>query len=202
MAEPSRRLPAAWHVDKIPGGHVVRDANGQAAGQARRAKVLLKRRDPVTAPQPTVGDIARLEVGKRIDWIDGAPHSARRCCSSNSQNACSAGVFEKCGQSLGSSTIRTSALRTMNSVISSFLTSSSRTNDLGRRRRLDQRRRRRPGDDLLRTVALNDQDLQAGLPHLLHLAADAGPLGHGVEHRFERFRCVNLCHRVVAMIAH
>ena len=25
-----RRLPAPWNVDKIPGGYVVRDANGQA----------------------------------------------------------------------------------------------------------------------------------------------------------------------------
>jgi hypothetical protein len=25
-----RRLPAPWHADKIPGGYVVRDANGQA----------------------------------------------------------------------------------------------------------------------------------------------------------------------------
>jgi hypothetical protein len=29
---PSRRFPAAWHSDKIPGGYVVRDANGQALG--------------------------------------------------------------------------------------------------------------------------------------------------------------------------
>jgi hypothetical protein len=28
MAEPPR--PPPWRVDKIPGGHVVRDANGQA----------------------------------------------------------------------------------------------------------------------------------------------------------------------------
>jgi hypothetical protein len=30
MAEPPRRFPPPWRVDKIPGGHVVRDANGQA----------------------------------------------------------------------------------------------------------------------------------------------------------------------------
>jgi K+/H+ antiporter YhaU regulatory subunit KhtT len=49
MAEPSRRLPAPWHVDKIPGGYVVRDANGQALAyvysrateaEAMQAKVL------------------------------------------------------------------------------------------------------------------------------------------------------------------
>jgi hypothetical protein len=49
MADPPRRFPPPWRVDKIPGGHVVRDANGQAlayvysrenAAEARQAKVL------------------------------------------------------------------------------------------------------------------------------------------------------------------
>jgi hypothetical protein len=26
----SRRFPAPWRADKVPGGYVVRDANGQA----------------------------------------------------------------------------------------------------------------------------------------------------------------------------
>jgi hypothetical protein len=26
----TRRFPPPWHADKIPGGYVVRDANGQA----------------------------------------------------------------------------------------------------------------------------------------------------------------------------
>jgi hypothetical protein len=30
MAESPRRFPSPWHADKIPGGYVVRDANGQA----------------------------------------------------------------------------------------------------------------------------------------------------------------------------
>jgi hypothetical protein len=30
MTEPSRRFPAPWHADKIPGGYVIRDANRQA----------------------------------------------------------------------------------------------------------------------------------------------------------------------------
>jgi hypothetical protein len=30
MAEPPRRFPPPWRVDKIPGGYIVRDANGQA----------------------------------------------------------------------------------------------------------------------------------------------------------------------------
>jgi hypothetical protein len=49
MAEAPRRFPPPWTVDKIPGGHVVRDANGQALAYiysreneaaARQAKVL------------------------------------------------------------------------------------------------------------------------------------------------------------------
>jgi hypothetical protein len=45
----TRRFPPPWHVDKIPGSHVVGDANGQALAyiysreseaEARQAKVL------------------------------------------------------------------------------------------------------------------------------------------------------------------
>jgi hypothetical protein len=51
MAEGSRRFPPPWRADKIPGGYVVRDANGQAIAyiyaraneaEARQAKVLTK----------------------------------------------------------------------------------------------------------------------------------------------------------------
>jgi hypothetical protein len=49
MTEASRRFPAPWHADKIPGGYVVRDANQQAlayvyaratSADALQAKVL------------------------------------------------------------------------------------------------------------------------------------------------------------------
>jgi hypothetical protein len=49
MADASRRFPPPWRADKIPGGYVVRDANGQAIAyiysrdneaEARQAKVL------------------------------------------------------------------------------------------------------------------------------------------------------------------
>jgi hypothetical protein len=49
MAEPTRRFPAPWRADKISGGYVVRDANGQALAylysrdnedEARQAKAL------------------------------------------------------------------------------------------------------------------------------------------------------------------
>jgi K+/H+ antiporter YhaU regulatory subunit KhtT len=45
----NRRLPAPWHAEKMPGGYVVRDANGQALAyvysratetDAMQAKVL------------------------------------------------------------------------------------------------------------------------------------------------------------------
>jgi hypothetical protein len=49
MSDPPRRFPTPWHADKISGGYVVRDANGQALAylysrenedEARQAKVL------------------------------------------------------------------------------------------------------------------------------------------------------------------
>jgi K+/H+ antiporter YhaU regulatory subunit KhtT len=51
MAEPPRRFPTPWRADPMPGGYVVRDANGQALvylysrdneDEARQAKVLTK----------------------------------------------------------------------------------------------------------------------------------------------------------------
>ena len=51
MAEGSRRFPPPWRADKIPGGYVVRDANGQSLAyiysreseaEALQAKVLTK----------------------------------------------------------------------------------------------------------------------------------------------------------------
>jgi hypothetical protein len=51
MVEPPRRFPEPWRADPMPGGYVVRDANGQALAyvysrnnevDARQAKVLTK----------------------------------------------------------------------------------------------------------------------------------------------------------------
>ena len=51
MADASRRFPPPWRADRIPGGYVVRDANGQSIAyiysrenedEARQAKVLTK----------------------------------------------------------------------------------------------------------------------------------------------------------------
>jgi hypothetical protein len=48
MAQPPRRFPPPWHADPMPGGYVVRDANGQTLAfvyardnedEARQAKV-------------------------------------------------------------------------------------------------------------------------------------------------------------------
>jgi hypothetical protein len=54
----SRRIPSPWHADPMPGGYVVRDANGQAlaylysrenADEARQAKVMTKDEAAVAA---------------------------------------------------------------------------------------------------------------------------------------------------------
>jgi K+/H+ antiporter YhaU regulatory subunit KhtT len=51
MPEPPRRFPPPWHPDPMPGGYVVRDANGQTLAyiysrddptEALQAKVLTK----------------------------------------------------------------------------------------------------------------------------------------------------------------
>jgi hypothetical protein len=51
MTQPARRFPSPRHADPMPGGYVVRDANGQALAylysrdnedEARQAKVLTK----------------------------------------------------------------------------------------------------------------------------------------------------------------
>ena len=64
MALTSRRFPPPWRADKIPGGYVVRDANGQSLvyvysrdneAEALQAKVLTKdeaRRIAVNVARP------------------------------------------------------------------------------------------------------------------------------------------------------
>jgi hypothetical protein len=48
MPEPPRRFPAPWHADDIPGGYIVRDANGQAL------PYIYCRDDPAAARQANV----------------------------------------------------------------------------------------------------------------------------------------------------
>jgi hypothetical protein len=72
MAEPPRRFPTPWHADPMPGGSVVRDANGQALAylysrenedEARQAKVLTgdeARRIAVNIARAEVGATAAL----------------------------------------------------------------------------------------------------------------------------------------------
>jgi hypothetical protein len=71
MPDPPRRYPTPWHADKLPGGYVVRDANGQALAslysreneaEARQANV----RTPDEARRIAVS-IARLPepLGRR-----------------------------------------------------------------------------------------------------------------------------------------
>jgi hypothetical protein len=53
MAEPARRFSAPWHADPMPGGYVVRDANGQAL-------VYLYSRDNEDEARRIAINIARL----------------------------------------------------------------------------------------------------------------------------------------------
>lgn len=63
MTEPSRRFPAPWRPDRMPGGYVVRDANGQiiawvyarASTAEAKAKVLT-----LDEARRVATDIARL----------------------------------------------------------------------------------------------------------------------------------------------
>jgi hypothetical protein len=57
MAEPPRRSPPPWRADRIPGGYVVRDANGQAIAY------LYSRADPTEAAQAKV---LTADEGRRI----------------------------------------------------------------------------------------------------------------------------------------
>jgi hypothetical protein len=68
----SRRFPAPWHADPMPGGYVVRDANGQALAyvysrdnedEARQAKVLTKDEPRRIGPQHSG---CRSYLGMRI----------------------------------------------------------------------------------------------------------------------------------------
>ena len=68
MPDPTRRFPAPWHADPMPGGYVVRDANGQALAylyprdndaEARQAKVLTK-----DEARRIATNMARLLLGK------------------------------------------------------------------------------------------------------------------------------------------
>jgi hypothetical protein len=84
MADAPRRFPAPWRAEPMPGGYIVRDANGQAIAylysreneaEARQAKVLMN-------------DVARWIAARPLTRNRGdrhAPHNIRRaqsivCC--------------------------------------------------------------------------------------------------------------------------
>jgi hypothetical protein len=57
MADAPRRFPAPWRTDKIAGGYVVRDANGQALAY------VYSRQDPTEAAQAKT---LTADEGRRI----------------------------------------------------------------------------------------------------------------------------------------
>jgi hypothetical protein len=85
MTEPSRRFPAPWRADKIPGGYVVRASTGQAVAwvyaretiaEAMQAKVLTKGRGAPDRHQHCAA--ARVAEGGRAVTISGAQVRAAR----------------------------------------------------------------------------------------------------------------------------
>jgi hypothetical protein len=64
MTEEPRRFPAPWYVDKIPGGYVVKDAQGQVLAYvyARTTNVEAARAKVLTADEARqiADDIAKL----------------------------------------------------------------------------------------------------------------------------------------------
>jgi hypothetical protein len=78
MTEPPRRFPPPWRVDRIPGGLVVRDANGQAIAY------LFSREDEAEALQAkelTMDEARRIELVGKADreYDEHRPVACLRC---------------------------------------------------------------------------------------------------------------------------
>jgi hypothetical protein len=83
MAESPRRFPAPWRADKVPGGYVVRDANGQALayvysrdkrGRSAASKGAHKRRGATDPHQHCPACWGRQSA---IDFVGSRHHTAR-----------------------------------------------------------------------------------------------------------------------------
>ena len=81
----ARRFPPPWRADKMPGGYVVRDANGQALvyiysreseAEAMQAKVLTK--DEARRIAVNVARLPEL-LGKRDGDAEAPPKKLGRC---------------------------------------------------------------------------------------------------------------------------
>jgi hypothetical protein len=58
MADASRRFRPPWHVDTIPGGYVVRDANGRALAPGPDAAATLAAKIRGDTPRDAAGGCA------------------------------------------------------------------------------------------------------------------------------------------------
>jgi hypothetical protein len=81
MADAPRRFPAPWTAERIPGGFIVRDANGQALAyvycradptEAHQAKVLTQ-----DEARRIARNIARRE--RRLRTAEGGMGTGRAC---------------------------------------------------------------------------------------------------------------------------
>jgi hypothetical protein len=83
MAEPPRRFPPPWHTDPMPGGYVVRDANGQALVYlySRDSDVALPAPIAECCPIRTPGKMQTREPTHTWSSITtGSDGGSMRCC--------------------------------------------------------------------------------------------------------------------------
>jgi hypothetical protein len=85
MSEPSRRFPPHWHADPMPGGYVVRDANGHALGylycrdndaEARQARKAPSQKRSIRAATRDQSPFLQ-RLGSRCSCL-AAPRNAHR----------------------------------------------------------------------------------------------------------------------------
>jgi hypothetical protein len=73
MIEPPRRFPAPWHVEPMPGGYVVRDANGRAL-----AYLLLPRQRGLKRGRRRENDSSAIATNRRQAPVAERPKPRRQ----------------------------------------------------------------------------------------------------------------------------
>jgi hypothetical protein len=70
MADASRRFPPPWRADKIPGGYVVRDANGQELAYAYGRATLV---EAMQAKVLTQDEARRISIARLPELLGKRP---------------------------------------------------------------------------------------------------------------------------------